>query len=121
MGFRGLALGTAAAAIFNAIMLLVLLRKRVGGLDGRRLAIALTKICVASAAMGIAVHYTSAWLAISLPGRELPWKLLHVFGAIAVGMVVLAAAARLLRISEFDEAVGRVLRRLRATPPATRS
>ena len=38
LGFRGLALGTAIAAIFNAGVLLWLLRSRLGGLDGRRLA-----------------------------------------------------------------------------------
>jgi putative peptidoglycan lipid II flippase len=121
MGFRGLALGTAAAAIINAVMLLFLLRRRIGGLDGGRLAVALTKIAAASATMALAVHFASAWLQRVLPGRELPWKLVQVFGAIGVGVVVLAAAARLLRISEFDEAVSRVLRRLRPTPPAARS
>jgi putative peptidoglycan lipid II flippase len=121
MGFRGLALGTAIAAIINAITLLVLLRRRIGGLDGRRLAAALTKIAIASGAMGIAVHIASGWLAEVLPGRELPWKMVHVFTAIGIGVLVLAAAARVLRISEFDEAFSRVLRRLRPTPPPARS
>ena len=121
MGFRGLALGTATAAILNALTLLWLLRRRVGGLDGRRLAVALTKIVAASGIMGLVVHVTSTWLYGVLPGRELPWKAVHVFGAMGVGIVVLAAAARVLRISEFDEAFGRVLRRLRPTPPPARS
>ena len=34
MGFRGLALGTAIAALFNAGTLLWLLRRRLDGLDG---------------------------------------------------------------------------------------
>jgi hypothetical protein len=33
--------------------------------------------------------------------------------AIAVGVAILVGAARVLRIAEFDEAFGRVLRRLR--------
>ena len=120
MGFRGLALGTATAAIINALMLLWLLRRRIGGLDGARLAIALTKIAAASAAMGVAVHFASTWLHGALPGRELPWKAVQVFAAMTVGVLVLAGAARLLRIAEFDEAFSRVLRRLRPTPPAPR-
>jgi putative peptidoglycan lipid II flippase len=48
MGFRGLALGTAIAAGFNALTLLLLLRGRVGGLDGRRLAVAAIKISIAA-------------------------------------------------------------------------
>src|SRR6185503_9352434 len=35
MGYRGLALGTAIAAMFNALALLALLGRRIGGLDGR--------------------------------------------------------------------------------------
>jgi putative peptidoglycan lipid II flippase len=116
MGFRGLALGTATAAILNALVLLWL-----GGLEGDRLAVALLKISIASAVMGLAAYYTSHWLQTVLPGRELPWKLVQVFGAIGFGVIVLAAAARLLRISEFDEAVNRVLRRLRPTPPPAQS
>ena len=40
LGHRGLALGTAAAALLNAGLLLVLLRSRLGGLEGRRLLVA---------------------------------------------------------------------------------
>ena len=118
MGYRGLALGTAIAAAINALVLLWLLQRRLGGLDGARVGVALLKITAASAAMGIAVQYTSAWFDAVAPGRELPWKLAHVFGGMAVGVLVLAAAARLLRISEFDEAFSRVMRRLRPGPPA---
>src|SRR4029434_6717124 len=52
VGYRGLALGTALAAIFNAGALLWLLRGRLGGLDGRRIAVAVVKILAASVAMG---------------------------------------------------------------------
>ena len=37
LGFRGLALGTAIAAMFNAGTLLFLLSRRLDGLDGRRI------------------------------------------------------------------------------------
>jgi putative peptidoglycan lipid II flippase len=121
MGFRGLALGTAIAAIFNALMLLWLLHRRLDGLEGRRVAVALLKISVASAIMGAAAYFASSGLEAALPGRELPWKLLQVFGAIGAGVIVLAAAARLLRISEFDEAFTRVMRRLRPLPPPPQS
>ena len=44
LGYSGLALGTALAAIFNAGVLLWLLHRRLGGLDGRPVAIAALKI-----------------------------------------------------------------------------
>lgn len=116
LGFRGLALGTALAAMVNAGALLWLLGRRLGGLEGRRIAIAFAKIVVTSAAMGVAAYYTSTWLAPVLPGRELVWKAVQVAAAIGVGVLVLAAGARLLRIAEFDEAVTRVMRRIRPSP-----
>ncbi len=113
MGYRGLALGTALAAIFNALALLWLLRRRLGGLDERRIAIASVKILVASLLMGAAAWYTSDWLLHALPGRGLTLKAVRVGGSIAVGIVVLMGTARALRIAEFEEAVRRVTRRLR--------
>jgi putative peptidoglycan lipid II flippase len=113
MGFRGLALGTALAATFNAGTLLWLLRARLGGLEGRRVAIAFAKITCASIVMGIAAHYTSQWLASRLPPSGSVWRAIELSAAIAVGIAILVGLARVLRIAEFDEAFGRVLRRLR--------
>lgn len=113
LGFRGLALGTAIAAVLNAVVLLWLLRSRLGGLDGRRVAVSLLKISLASAAMAAAAYATLAFVTQATPdGGELA-KLLRVGGAIGVALLVLAASARLLRIHEFDEALARVVRRLR--------
>jgi putative peptidoglycan lipid II flippase len=112
MGFRGLALGTSIAAMFNAGVLLWLLRRRLGGLEGRRLAIALLKILVASAAMGVAAYGAAAWLGSAWPGASTLARLVQVFGAIGAALAVLAASARLLRIREFEDAVGRVVKRI---------
>jgi putative peptidoglycan lipid II flippase len=113
LGYRGLALGTALAAMFNAGALLFLLRRRLSGLEGRRVAIAFAKIGVASIVMGAAAHYTSQWVAAQVPPAGTLWRAIELAGAIAVGIAVLVASARVLRIAEFDEAFGRVLRRLR--------
>ncbi len=112
MGYRGLALGTALAAMFNATALLWLLRRRLGGLEGRRVTVALLKILIASAAMGFAAHLVVAWLAAAWPGVSLLHKSVRVFAAIAIALGVLVAAARLLRIEEFEEARARVLKRI---------
>jgi putative peptidoglycan lipid II flippase len=116
LGFRGLALGTALAAMFNAIALLGLLKRRLDGLDGRRVAIALVKIGIASILMGLGAHFTSAWLAQAIPSVAFYWKAVRLAAAIAVGLAVLVASARLLRIAEFEEAMKRVVRRLWPTP-----
>lgn len=111
MGYRGLALGTALAAMFNAVVLLWLLRGRLGGIDGRRVGVALLKVLLASAVMGIAAHLTLQWMTSMTPdGGELA-KGARVLGAIGVALVALAVSARLLRIQEFNDATARVLRR----------
>jgi putative peptidoglycan lipid II flippase len=111
LGYRGLALGTAIAAMFNAVVLMWLLRGRLDGVEGRRMAIALAKITVASFAMGIAAHFTAVWLTAMTPGGGEIAKFVRVFGAIATALAVLGAAARLLRIDEFNDAMVRVLQR----------
>ena len=111
MGYRGLALGTAIAAGFNAVVLLWLLRRRLGGLDGTALLIASLKISVAAALMGAAAHYSISWLDEVLAGNGDVMRAFRLFGAIGIALVTLAAAAKLLRIEEFDTATRRVLGR----------
>jgi putative peptidoglycan lipid II flippase len=111
LGFRGLALGTAIAAMLNAVVLLWLLRRRLGGLDGWRIAVSLAKISVASLVMGLTAYVTLGWLTGLTPqGGELA-KILRVGGSIGAALLVLAASARLLRIQEFTEATARVFAR----------
>jgi len=123
VGYRGLALGTALAAIFNAGVLLWLLRGRLGGLDGRRISVAILKILAASIVMGIAAWFTDLELQRALPTGHRVWKHvdlllgLRLATSIGVGVLVLIVSARLLRIAEFDEALGRILRRLARSRP----
>jgi putative peptidoglycan lipid II flippase len=113
MGFTGLALGTASSAIFNAATLLWLLRSRLGGIDGRRVSASFARISGASIVMGLAAWATDAAIAAWLPARSVPVMGLRVCGSIAVAMLVLDQASRLLRAQEFNEARSMVLARLR--------
>jgi putative peptidoglycan lipid II flippase len=113
MGYRGLALGTALAAMFNAGALLWLLRRRLGGLDERRVFVAFVKILGASLAMGAAARLAAAALATFLPATHFIGRAAQLAVAIGVGVIVLVAAARLLRLAEFDDAFARVDTRLR--------
>jgi putative peptidoglycan lipid II flippase len=113
MGYRGLALGTAIAALLNAGMLLWLLRGRLGGIEGGRVATTFAKIAAASAVMAAAAVGASHWLESAVAGTGTLARATQVFGAIGAGVVTLALASRALRIAEFDEAVATVLRRFR--------
>jgi putative peptidoglycan lipid II flippase len=111
LGYRGLALGTALAALFNASVLLALLRRRLGGLDDRRLVMAFVKIGAASLVMGLAAAAAETWSHGFVPGDHTLARLVRVGGAIGVGLLVLVAAARVLRIEEFDDAMRRLTAR----------
>jgi putative peptidoglycan lipid II flippase len=113
MGFRGLALGTALAATANAGLLLFLLSRRLDGIDGDRVLRSLLKIAAASAVMGAAAYFVETWLHGHFPSRTLPAHAIRVFGGIGAGLATLAAAAWILRIEEFSQAVQRVVSRVR--------
>jgi putative peptidoglycan lipid II flippase len=112
MGFRGLALGTAIAAVLNAVVLVALLSRRLGGLDGRRVANSALRIILASAVMGLAVWYISSWLPAALPLAGFWGRFVNVFTSIAAGVLVFLATARVLRVEELDDAIRRVTARL---------
>jgi putative peptidoglycan lipid II flippase len=112
IGYPGLALGTAVASLFNAALLLWLLRNRMAGLDGGRLATSFAKILIASAVMGVAAWEANALLAVAVAGQTVAAQLLRVGGDIALALLVLVVAARALRIAEFTEAIATVRRRL---------
>ncbi len=121
LGYRGLALGTALASLLNAALLLWLLRGRLDGLEGRRVATTLLKIAVASLVMAGVAAGAAHGLELVLPGTSVAVRALQVFGAIAAGLAALALASRALRIEEFHEAVATVLRRFRGRRPSGQS
>jgi putative peptidoglycan lipid II flippase len=113
MGYRGLALGTSIAALVNAAMLIILLRRRLDGLEERRVLVSFAKITLASLAMGAAAaavdRYSAAWL----PGDALLLQIARLALAIGAAVAVLAASAHLLHIDEFRRGVSLVTSRFR--------
>ena len=113
MGYRGLALGTSIAALLNAALLLVMLRRRLGGIDGGAIASGLLRIAAATAVMGMAAAGADAFLAERIPGTGLVAQLIRVGATIAVALAVLAVSAHVLRVPQFAEGVSLITRRLR--------
>lgn len=113
MGFRGLALGTSIAALFNAALLMILLRRKLEGIEGPRILGSFLRILVASAVMGAAAAGVDIALGIWLPGTSLALQIIRLAAAIGVALGVLAACAHLLRIREFRQGVAMVMRRVR--------
>lgn len=112
MGFRGLALGTSVAALFNAGALLVLLRRHLDGIEGRRVASSLLRIMMAAAVMGATAFAVDRLMAVWLPGSGSAAQVARLAMTIGVSLLVLAGAAHLLRVREFREGMALVMRRL---------
>jgi putative peptidoglycan lipid II flippase len=104
MGYPGLALGTALAALFNASALLWRLRGRLDGLEGTTLAISLGKILIASTVMALSAWAVERGMHTIVPGTNLGARSVQVGSSIAASLVMLAASAHALQITEFGDA-----------------
>jgi putative peptidoglycan lipid II flippase len=111
IGYRGLALGTSIAALLNAGGLLWLLRRRLDGLDDRRILTSFSKIATASLAMGMAALFIDQTLSQWIGGDTFLSQVLLLSVTVVFALLVLAAAAHVLRIREFREAIALALKR----------
>jgi putative peptidoglycan lipid II flippase len=117
MGYVGLALGTSIAALFNAVTLLVLLHRNLGGLNEARILGSLARVVLASAAMGATAFFVDHQLAAALPGQAIPIQILRVTATIVAALGVLALSSWMLRIREFQEGMALVSRKFRRRRP----
>lgn len=105
----GPALATSLAAFFDAIVLLIIFRKRHGRLGLGRVLSSVMKFVAASAVMGAIAYFT-----INYPGVYAGAKLHRTLGLAATIMLATGAyflAARLLRVQELQEIGGIFARR----------
>jgi putative peptidoglycan lipid II flippase len=105
----GLALANTLATTLEMIVLLILMRKRLEGLEGRRLLAGVVQAGLAVAIMGVAL---AGWLAISAELRI--WVV--VLGGVLVGGLVYGAVLFLLRVPELRLALDWLLAKLRRSP-----
>src|SRR4029450_301647 len=103
----GLALGTGLPSLVNAGLLFWFLRKRLNGLDGRRVSVSMTKIVIASAIMAIAAWGMEYGLSQVWPGEDVFHRFVRVMSAVGTGLATLAIAAKLLRLGGIGARVGR--------------
>lgn len=103
LGHAGLALATSAVAFFGFLTLFWILRGRIGGIDGRRLAWSLVWISAASLVMGFMVRAASSgletWLGISRWAR-----VGNLAASIPLGVLCVWVVCRLARVPELESA-----------------
>jgi putative peptidoglycan lipid II flippase len=99
MGQAGLALATSLVALAGAAALAAALRRRIEGIEGRRLAVSAAKTTLAAVAMGAACRISSVAIHAAVHGRRLP-HLADLGVSIPLGVGVFYVLARVLRIPE---------------------
>lgn len=117
-GYRGLALSASIAALFNAGMLMFLLRRSLGGLELGRVSGTFAKVVVASAFMAAAAWASQQAMLRVLPGSDLVSQAVRLGIILTSAVAVLGLAAHVIGVREFEEVrdslvakVGRLRRR----------
>lgn len=104
LGHAGLALATSSVAWFGFICLLLILRRKIGGIYGRNLFKGIAEITLAAVGMGLAIRLASygilRWLGSSRLARLADLSL-----CIPVGALVFYMLCRALRVGAVDVAV----------------
>ena len=107
LGHAGLALSTSLVALFSSIALFDVLRRRIGGIQGRRLSASFVKIAGASAIMGavcaLSSRFIGHWLGVSRMARVIDLAV-----SVPLGLIVFFAMAKWFRLPEMESA-GRAL------------
>lgn len=117
MKVASLALGNTTAYVVGSVVVMVVLRHRLGSIDGRRIAVSMTKICAASAVMGVSCWATSLVVESLVGVAGFFGQFLQVSLSLAVAAIVYLGAAYLLRSEEMG-ALGRLTGRLLGRSPS---
>jgi putative peptidoglycan lipid II flippase len=100
LGVPGLALGHAVSYVFASIALLLVVRARIGGVDGRAIVRSLGRVLVAglatAAAAWLVARGIGEWLGTTTIGAQVT----QVLTAVTAGLAVFLASAAALRIEE---------------------
>lgn len=107
----GLAFATTIAAFVNMLLLFYLLRKRLGKMDGWAMFKTSIKSLAASILMAVVIWAWSEWLT-PLTGIKTFGSLLVLVTGTVLGMLVFAVMARLLKMDEYKQVMGLVLRKM---------
>ena len=112
-GHRGLAFSTGCIATLNFLLLYLLMRFELKGLESRRLLLLLLKVAVASGALVAVCAASSHWLLADWREQSLWIKLPALIATVVAGAAAFAACGVLLHIEELKELRDAFMRRVR--------
>jgi len=111
-GHRGLAFSTGCIATFNFLLLYLLMRVELKGLESRRLLLLLLKVAVASGVLVAVCAASSHWLLADWREQSLWIKLPALIATVVAGAAAFAACGVLLHIEELKELRDAFMRRV---------
>ncbi len=112
---KGLALAFSVTGIYNLAILLYLLRKKIGGLDVKRIVRSFFLITISSTIMGVAAYSFSRYLETIIDITGKTGQLLQVGLSIIVGLLVFIASMFMWKLEETEMVMGIIRRKLKRT------
>jgi len=109
----GLAMATSISGIINATLLVILLQRRVGGLDGRRIAMSVLRVLPATLVLAAVLAGSVAWLEATVGTASGLARLTVVGGSMLLGGAVFLLGCKALKVEELTSAVGLITKRFR--------
>jgi putative peptidoglycan lipid II flippase len=110
VGAWGIPLATAVVNMFGTAALLILMRRKIGGIEGRQTLSVFVRVVIASAVVA-AVSF-GVWYGLdSLLGRSLGGQIVSLTAALVASTAVYLGLCRLLRVRELDALRGLIKRR----------
>jgi putative peptidoglycan lipid II flippase len=99
-GHVGLALSTSCVALINFFALILILRRRIDGIEGRAIFSSFIKIASASIVLSIVSYATYRWLWVMLGDSSLSARFIEVLIPIVTGGLSFLIMAKILHIQE---------------------
>ena len=105
----GLALASSLGIIIYTVVLFVLLNRRTKNNAGSQLAVFFCKVTTASIVAGVVCYKLAAWLETRMPWQRPLGALVLLSVVSAVGVVILVAVLKLLRVPELESYLAKAL------------
>ena len=110
-GHVGVALATSSVALVNFFALALMMRKRIGRIDGKAIISAFLRIAAASAVMSVVCYFSYHFLINQLGIGTFINKIIEALVPIVLGGIVFVLMAKILRVSEVDKLYGSLQRK----------
>ena len=111
-GHVGVALATSSVALVNFFALALMMRKRIGRIEGREIIAAFVKIAIASAVMSAVCYFSYHFLTRQFGTNGFSVKMIEAFVPIALGGIIFFIMAKILRVNEINKVYNAFARKL---------